>query len=293
MSTTIKLDAEVRGLLEEIAQDPRSRLFGRTPPREVVSLASAEPPPMSRARTFAEHHLVRAHGEQVAYWLGCLAIEASRNDPRAAKMNVDNLLTVSTSRSLHHLQTLERSALGDHLGGEDRSLLRSLGGRSSYTEITALARRLRPNEASDNLHGWALLLDGRPDDAAPILGQLLDRSLNSTVRYFAAVNLNFAHYSRGDLRAAIEAQTAAIAEDPEPSLIGATLVNAAIMGDENLARLAATWLGEIATADHPAVRQLCRILEERTMSTAHQGSLRDLARTGGPVTRRIIDAALR
>jgi hypothetical protein len=293
---TIRLDDEVVELLGEIAKDPRSTLFGATPRRVVTSAMGGLPRLSAEAAgwTPAERHLIRAHREQLAYWLGCLAIEMSRKDPAVASMMVDTL-TVRVAGAQEKLRRLSASDLAQHLEPRDREVLAALDllrPGTEYTQITSLARKLRPNEASENLHGWSLLIEGANDSARQLLGTLLQESARSATRYFAAINLNYAHYALGSMPKALEAQLAAITESPEPNLLGSTMLNAATLGDWSLARVCSAWLDDLAHAEHPAILQLCRIVGSRDLVSDDRTSIRRLSDFGGHVARRICDAAL-
>jgi hypothetical protein len=226
--------------------------------------------------------------------LGCLAIEWSRHDPAVARMMVDNI-SLRGGNARDKVRRLRVSELAAHLEPGDREALAALDlvrPGAGYTQITSLARKLRPNEASENLHGCMLLIEGANAPARQLLGALLEQSASSTIRYFAAVNLNYAHFTLGSLPDALEAQLAAIQECPEPSLLGSTMINAATLGNWPLAKVCSAWLDDLAHTEHPAIQQLCSIVGSRDLARDERVSVLRLNDIGGHVARRICDAAL-
>lgn len=288
-TSTVQLDGEVVGLLEEIAKDPRSRLFGHRPRREVTS---AQPmTPLSWAMggwSPAERDLIRAHREQVAYHLARWVIVLGCQDKDATSDTID-LQNVPDRDWFRNIERLKDAGRGCPVT-TTLSVLRGESARPpSLATLTEDLMSLRPSETSKNLHGWALLMDGAFEEARQSLGSLHEETRSDEVGYWAALNLSYAYYRLGDLEAEVDCLLAALRHRATTQAASTLMVEAARLGELRVARLAATVLEDISGPDDPALMAYVRILQTKQDRIEQ---LRSLESGAGPLAGRIIDAAL-
>jgi hypothetical protein len=294
---TLTLHPEVRELLLEIAKDPRSTLF-QTTPRERLIPATMDVESLSAGTagwTPAERHLIAAYNEQVAVALGDAFHLLSTDNPESINF-------IGAGRGVGE-QALERCAGlagSQRFAGLDPGVQAILGRivegrreRLGLDEITTSILRLRGNHRSGNLHGMALILEGKHKDAAMLLRGIYADSLQPSVRYFAASNLAFVlGEPGGDLEAALEARIAAIRETPTVEGLYSVMLTACVSGKMEVARLSASYLNDQAFSYAASIAQVTPAFAARTWGSPERRTLEQFRSTTCGLAGRILDAVL-
>jgi hypothetical protein len=294
---TLTLHPEVRELLLEIAKDPRSTLF-QTTPRERLIPATMDVESLSAGTagwTPAERHLIAAYNEQVAVALGDAFHLLSMDNPESVNF-------IGAGRGVT-AEALERSA---GLAGSQRfagldpgvqailgRIVEGRGERLSLDEITTAILRLRNNHRSGNLHGMALILEGKHREAAVLLRGIHADSLQPSVRYWAAKNLSLALSARGEgLQPVLSACLASVKEAPSIGGLASAMITACVLGNLDLARLSADFLNDQVPADTDSLGQVIQAFSARTWEIEERRALEGLRSQTCGHAGRILDAIL-
>jgi hypothetical protein len=293
----LSLHPEVRELLLEIAKDPRSTLFQTTPPERLVPVTmDVESLSAGTAGwTPAERHLIAAYNEQVAVALGDAFHLLSTDNPESinfigagrgvGEQALERCAGLADSQRFPGLDPGVQAILG-RMAGERRE-------RPGLEEITTAILRLRNNHRSGNLHGMALILEGKHREAATLLRGIYEDSLRPDVRYWAAKNLCFVLASHGgDLQPSLDACLASIRETPSIGGLSTAMMTACLLGKGDLARLSADFLNDQAPLDSVALGQIMRAFSIRTWDAEERRALKGLRSHTCGHAGRILDATL-
>jgi hypothetical protein len=294
---TITLAPEVRELLFEIAKDPRSTLFGTTPSETVIA-ATMDLPSASAGTagwTSAEGHLLSAYREELAIALGSVFHLLSVENPGLVHfIEADGVVR---SREREQAAALVRSPLLAGLDEELRSTVTQIAGgtqgKLALDKITNVICRLRNDHRSANLHGMALMLEGKLQDAADVLQRVLGEAPRPTVFYCAATNLGLVRTLRGlPAEAYIECYSSAVQAVPGPEALASLMSCSCLTGQVDTFKVASSYFNDVVSPDDPYLSPLCRVFGNWVWEDQALGRLRDLrSHIDGPA-RRLIDAAL-
>jgi hypothetical protein len=293
----LSLHPEVRELLLEIAKDPRSTLFQTTPPERLVPVTmDVESLSAGTAGwTPAERHLITAYNEQVAVALGDAFHLLLAEKPES--VNFIGEQRGKPQGALQHAADLAGSA---RFPGLDPGVQAILGritegrrGRLALDEITAAILRLRNNHRSGNLHGLALILEGKHQEATVLLRRIHAEALQPSVRYHAATNISFALSVLGeDLEPILGACLAAVREIPTVEGLSSAMLTASVLGKSDLARLSADFLNDQVPVNTLSLGQVVLAFSTRTWKTDERRALEELRSQIGGCAGRILDATL-
>lgn len=307
MTPRTPIDPELRVLLEEIAADPKAKLFRTEIPRpERLLLTGVEPlGPAATGLTSAEHHLLHVWRDDVAKLLRDAAEWKLQQDPLGAAQVIQHtspeqreptpdgaLLARALEREPEDLreETVRRHV---RLG---RALLRSSDG--SAHQLAALSLRMVPHGTAWIHMGRALILEGRLALALQVLFAVARRDESARIRASALTWIATAFGCAGlSGQAALAYSTAARAEIPGPTALFGWFAEALFTGDVELSRQAAERIDPYLAPNSPGSLEWVHKLNQRLRLDARLG-IREEARPAlaflggrvGPTSQMVIDA---
>lgn len=310
MTHSFPIDPELRLLLQDIADDPKSRLFTPIPRPTRLTLSRPDPiGPAAVGLTSAERQLVRVYREETAQALRDAAVWKLRQDPLGAAQvsayrdpvqswmiqDRESVLGLFQSRIAQRAERFDDEALRREIRSAQAMLVSP---STAAAQFAALSLRLLGHDAGWILMARAFLLEKELASAlrslAPVARCPLSPAMRASALSWIGVTFGLAQSSPNAL---VAYTAAAQVPDPAPIILFSWLYEALSVGDVETALRAAEQIEAYVPVDAPSLDEWAqklavrRILEPASTATSPADrNAKRLADRVGPTARRVIHA---